>query len=110
MFGKPQVMLHKMPLSQFVFIVKASGYSRDSHRAVLSSAHFRTVVVGVPDLHTAIDVAKELVLSGAQLIELCGGFTRTDAQYLRQQLHPRIPVGVVTYDAEQEAEIARLFA
>ena len=99
-----------MPISRFTFIVKASDYSPENHRATLSSANFTTVVIGVPDLASAIHAAKEEARSGAQLIELCGGFTKRDAMQLRQQLPAGIPVGVVSYTEEQEAEIASALA
>lgn len=99
-----------MPLSRFTFIVKAPGYSPEVHRSVLSSAIFTTVIIGVPDLATAILVSKEQAKSGTQLIELCGGFTQLEASQLREQLPVNIPVGAVTYTAEQEAQMALLFA
>jgi hypothetical protein len=64
----------------------------------------------VSDLASAILVAKEQAQSGSQLIELCGGFTQQEAMQVRHQLPASIPVGAVTYTAEQEAQMARLFA
>jgi hypothetical protein len=99
-----------MPLSRFTFIVKAPGYSPEVHRATLSSEHFTTVIIGVPDLAAAIVVAKEQVQSGTQLIELCGGFTQVEAGQVRHELPVTVPVGAVAYTAEQDADMARLFA
>lgn len=99
-----------MALTRFTFIVKAPGYSPDVHRTTLASAHFTTVIVGVADLETALLVAKEQAQSGTQLIELCGGFTREEAGRIRLQLPTTLPVGVVSYTEDQEAELARLFA
>ena len=99
-----------MALSRFTFIVKAPGYSPDVHRSTLASEHFTTVIVGVANLQAAILVAKEQAQSGTQLIELCGGFTQEEASRIRLQLPSTLPVGVVSYTAEQEAELARLFA
>lgn len=98
-----------MPLSRFTFIIKAPGYCPDVHRAVISSEHFTTVIVGVSDLAGAILVANEAALSGTQLIELCGGFTPVEAGQVRRQLSVSVPVGVVAYTADQEAEMSRLF-
>lgn len=99
-----------MPLSRFTFIVKAPGYSPDVHRSTLVSEHFTTVIVGVANFETAVLVAKEQAQSGTQLIELCGGFTQEEASQIRLQMPSTLPVGVVSYTAEQEAELARLFA
>ena len=98
-----------MPLSRFTFIIKAPGYFPEVHRAVISSEHFTTVIVGVSDLASAILVANEAALSGTQLIELCGGFTPVEAGQVRHQLSVSVPVGVVAYTADQEAEMIRLF-
>ena len=99
-----------MPLSRFTFIVKAPGYSPEVHRTTLASDHFTTVIVGVANLASAVLVAKEQAQSGTQLIELCGGFTQEEASQVRLQMPPTLPVGVVFYTAEQQAELARLFA
>jgi hypothetical protein len=99
-----------MPLSRFTFIVKALGYSPDVHRAVLSSTHFTTTVIGVADLASAVLVAQEEAQRGAQLIELCGGFTQQEVSEVRHQLPQSVPVGAVAYTAEQEAQMARWFA
>lgn len=68
------------------------------------------MIVGVASLETAVFVAKEQAQSGTQLIELCGGFTQEEAAHIRLQLQSKLPVGWVSYTAEQEAELARLFA
>ena len=66
--------------------------------------------MGVADLASALLVANEQAQSGTQLIELCGGFTQAEADQVRRRVSPAIPVGSVAYTAEQEAELARLFA
>lgn len=99
-----------MSLSRFTFIVKAPGYSPDVHRTILASEHFTTVILGVANFASAMLVAQEQAQSGTQLIELCGGFTQEEASQMRLQLPAKLPVGVVAYTAEQEAEMARLFA
>ena len=99
-----------MPLSRFTFIVKAPGYSPEVHRTTLASDHFTTAIVGVANLASAVLVAKEQAQSGTQLIELCGGFTQEEASEVRLQMPPTLPVGVVSYTAEQQVELARLFA
>ena len=99
-----------MPLTRFTFIVKAPGYAAHQHRAVLASDQFSTQVIGVPDLAAAIEAAQQQAAQGTQLIELSGGFTPQEAGELRRHLPPTVPVGVVAYDAQQQAELERLFA
>jgi hypothetical protein len=97
-----------MPLSRYAFIVKAPGYSPNDHSAEVSSQQFSTKVVGVSNLSSAIQVARRLVASGVQLIELCGGFGEDEAQHLRVQIEFKVPVGVVTYSKEQTDELDRI--
>ncbi len=103
------VRIHNMTLSHYTFIIKARGYSPEIHRTILSSEHFTTVIIGVSDLATAILVAKEQTQSGTQLVELCGGFTQLEASQVRHQLPTTVPVGVVVYTTDQEAELSRMF-
>ena len=99
-----------MALSRFTFIVKAPGYAAHQHRAALTSDEFSTQVIGVSDLAAAIEAARQQAEQGTQLIELCGGFTPQEAAELRRHLPLTVPVGVVAYDAQQQAELERLFA
>lgn len=98
-----------MTLSRFAFIVKGPGYAPADHVVQLNSPLFRTQVVGVSNTQDALLAAHQLIAEGVQLIELCGGFTSSEAEQLRDQTQNRVPIGVVTYDAAQAAEIERLF-
>ncbi len=98
-----------MPLLRFAFIVKGPGYSPGEHRAEIASPQFCTRVVGVGNLASAISAAQELIDQGVQLIELCGGFSESEAAELRQQTGCKVPVGVVVYTPEQAQELCQLF-
>jgi hypothetical protein len=99
-----------MPLSVFGFIVKGPGYKADAHNAQLSSGLFTTFVVGVADFAAAQLAAQALVTNGVQLIELCGGFTESEAAQMRQYIGPNVPIGVVVYSPAQATALANLFA
>ena len=99
-----------MPLTRYAFIVKGPGYAPERHVADFQSELFRTRIVGVSDLASAIDVARRLVDEGIQLIELCGGFRESEAREVREGIGNAIPVGVVLYDDAQAAELERRFA
>jgi hypothetical protein len=99
-----------MLLRRFGFIVKAAGYDSREHRSILDSGQFKTVVVGVASCEAARDVVREMVADGIQLIELCGGFTRDDRAALEQCIEFAVPIGVVTYSAEEEARLGDLFS
>jgi hypothetical protein len=98
-----------MPLTHFAFIVKGPGYAPKIHRTSLDSTQFHTVVVGVSTVLEAIQVAIELSESGSQLIELCGGFSGTDADAIQARVGPDILVGVVRYSEEQERKLVEMF-
>jgi 2-keto-3-deoxy-6-phosphogluconate aldolase len=98
-----------MPLTHFAFIVKGPGYLPSQHTADINSDTFHTRVVGVASLEDAVSVAQNLIASGVQLIELCGGFTEDDAATIRSKTDHKIPVGVVTYSEQQSKELERLF-
>ena len=95
-------------LTKFGFIVKGPGYQHDVHRAVLDSGRFATWVVGVSNVGDATTVVAELAGGGVQLIELCGGFTQEDRDFL--QRGSDVPIGRVTYDPVEEARLSELFA
>jgi hypothetical protein len=98
-----------MMLEKFAFIVKAPGYSAEKHSTELSSDQFSTRIVGVAHLDEAIMMARKLIDEGVQLIELCGGFSQSDRAALLDQTNHKIPVGVVMYTPDQEAELLKLF-
>ena len=98
-----------MTLTKFAFIVKGPGYRPDEHRSVLDSGLFQSTIVGVSTLQQAEEIALELRASGLQLLELCGGFSVADAEFVQSLLDPEIPVGVVQYSAAQERKLTELF-
>ncbi len=98
-----------MQLIHYAFIVKATSYEPRLHRSVLDTQQFKTTVVGVSTIDEAKSVAAELVKSGIQLIELCGGFTGDDCADVQSYIGDSVMVGVVRYSPEQEARLAETF-
>lgn len=88
-------MLDKTQIFRYGFIVKGPGYFPDKHTAEISSEAFSTRVVGVSDYLSAILVAQQLVADGIQLIELCGGFTQSEADTLRKLAENKIVIDLV---------------
>ncbi|WP_316679514.1 DUF6506 family protein [Ralstonia chuxiongensis] len=87
-----------MQLSRYAFIVKGPDYFPEQHTSELRSPKFSTRVVGVSDYQTALLIAEQLIADGIQLIELCGGFTESEAVELQLSTGKKIPIGVVKYD------------
>ncbi len=63
----------------------------------------------MPTTDEAKSVAAELVKSGIQLIELCGGFTGDDCAELQTHIGESVIVGMVRYPPDQEARLAKKF-
>jgi Family of unknown function (DUF6506) len=99
-----------MPLIHYAFIVKGVGYEPRTHRSVFDAPQFKTTFVGVSTTDEAKTVAAELVISGIQLIELCGGFTADDCANVQTHIGESVLVGVVRCSPKQEARLAEACA
>ncbi|MEO1234337.1 MAG: DUF6506 family protein [Myxococcota bacterium] len=97
-----------MPLSRYVFLIKADGYPSEGSTVVLPTEAFTTTVFAAPRLEAHLKACARLVDEGAQLVELCGGFSESDARAVRESVGPGVPVGHVQFDAENRARLERL--
>lgn len=84
-----------MTLSRYAFIVKGPGYVSDEHTVEIRSQEFNTRVVGVSDFPMALSVVQQLIADDIQLIELCGGFTQSEADELRALTGDAVPINGV---------------
>lgn len=72
-----------------------------SERTFLERAGQRTILVPVPDEGSAPEVALDLInQDGVELIELCGGFSASDAARVIEAVDGRVPVGHVAFALE----------
>lgn len=99
-----------MALHRFGFIVKGAGYDPKLHTASLTSPQITTTIVGVATPEQAMPVAKKMVASGIQLIELCGGFGPIWTARVIDAIDAAIPVGSVSYGPESIDQMHELFA
>jgi Family of unknown function (DUF6506) len=94
-----------MALTKFGFIVTGDNFVQHQ-----GTAKFAMKVVGVSTPAEGIEVAKEMVAEGIQLIELCGGFSPVWAGKVIEAIDYAVPVGVVAYGPESIDAMYRLFS
>ena len=99
-----------MALERFGFIVTGNGYDPAQHRVNLDSAAIETLIVGVAAPEQALAVAREMVASGVQLIELCGGFGPIWTARVLEAIDHAVPVGAVGYGPESIDQMHALFS
>ena len=99
-----------MALTKFGFIVKGDGLDPATHRQVMASSTFEMLTVGVGSCEEALPVAQEMVASGTQLIELCGGFGPIWTSRLIEAIDGAVPIGAVAYGPEAIDQLHAIFA
>ncbi|MEW5560118.1 DUF6506 family protein [Enterobacter asburiae] len=80
------------------------------HRNESNSCEFITVGFS-PSAKTdgsIIQVAKQLVSEGVQVIEICGGFGPTWVTKISEAVGPDVPVGTVMYGPEHRAALLHI--
>lgn len=91
-----------MALRYWAYIFLSPGFDAKDHVAVLESDSCRYKTIGI-DMHhkeQVIDIAKQLVAEGVQLIELCGGFGPQWIARVSEAIQGVVPVGGVFYGPE----------
>lgn len=94
-----------MALTKFGFIVTGDHFEQ-----MQGTDKFSMKVVGVTHPEQGIDVARNMVAEGIQLIELCGGFSPVWAGKIIEAIEYAVPVGVVAYGPESIDAMHALFA
>jgi hypothetical protein len=98
-----------MALTRFGFIVTGQGLDPAVHRSVMQSPAFTMIAVGVARAEQGVEVAKQLVADGVQLLELCGGFGPVWTGKIIEAIGGAIPVGSVGYGPESIDQMFALF-
>ena len=94
-----------MALTRFGFIVTGDNFTQHQ-----GTDRFKMTVVGVSKPEQGVEVAKQMVKDGIQLIELCGGFSPVWAGKIIEAIDYAVPVGVVAYGPESIDAMYKLFA
>lgn len=94
-----------MALTSFGFIVTGDDFVQHQ-----GTDAFKMKVVGVKSPEQGLEVAKQMVEEGIQLIELCGGFSPVWTGKIIEAIDYAVPVGVVAYGPESIDSMYELFA
>ena len=86
----------------FGYIFLTPGFSPDTNTVVTTKDGHTFTAVGIDMEHKekVIDVARQLVEDGSQIIELCGGFGPEWITKVQEALGMEVPVGGVYYGPE----------
>lgn len=91
-----------MKFNHFIYIFLGPELDPLKHRTQIKTDQFTFTTVGISFNHKeqVVDVAKEAVANGAQVIELCGGFGPLWIAKVSEAIGTEIPVGSVAYGPE----------
>jgi len=91
-----------MKFKHFAVIVSSEGMDPKIHRHTIKTdkVTYTTVAVNAKHKEQVIEVAKELIKEGAQIIELCGGFGPLWIAKVIESTKNQVPIGGVFYGPE----------
>ena len=90
-----------MSLKFWAYIFLSPGFD-SREQTLLKSDQTKVKVIGIDmkKKEEVIQVAKELVADGVQMIELCGGFGPIWVAKILEEIQHAVPVGSVMYGPE----------
>jgi hypothetical protein len=99
-----------MKLKHVAFIFMGPEVDPKIHRAEIKTPQFNLTIIGVNvnNLNQTIDIAKELVANGVQIIELCSGYGSSWIGKLSEIFDHKIPIGNVLFGPEFRDSISEL--
>lgn len=99
-----------MKFNQYAYIFIGVGMDEKKHRTVFKSDQNTCIMVGLDPSNKArvVELAKELVAEGVQMIELCGGFGPLWVAKVLEALKGSVPVGGVYYGPEARQQLVDL--
>lgn len=84
-------------LTKYGFINLGAAYQPTAHRAVIASSEFSSTIICVSNIDEAVDIAKQMVIDGIEIIELCGEFGQSGAFQIVNAINCKVPVGYVSF-------------
>jgi hypothetical protein len=101
-----------MALKSWAYLFLSPGFNPEKHRTEMESSHTKVTLIGIDikKKEEVINVAKNLVKEGIQMIELCGGFGPIWVSKVSEAIRYAIPVGSVTYGPEARKPLLDLLS
>ncbi len=99
-----------MKFNNFAYIFLGPDLDPKENRAVIKTPKltFTTVGIAFHNKEQVIDIAKEMIANGAQMIELCGGFGPIWIAKVSEAINGKVPVGSVAYGPEARKPLVDL--
>ncbi|MDR0841416.1 MAG: DUF6506 family protein [Christensenellaceae bacterium] len=94
----------------WAFIYLSPGCNPKIHKATIASPGWEVCICGVDSIDDGCELAKTLVSSGCQLIEVCGGFGKDGAERLVAAIDDAVPVGYVDYFPDGPARLQEILS
>lgn len=91
-----------MALKYWAYIFLSPGFDPHKQNVTLESSQSKVKLIGIEmkKKEEVLQVAKQLVKEGVQLIELCGGFGPVWVAKVLEEINHSIAVGSVMYGPE----------
>lgn len=91
-----------MALRYWAYVFLSPGFDAKQHTSTMESdtCRFKAIGIDINKKEQVIEVAKQLVAEGVQIIELCGGFGPQWIAKVSDAIRGAIPVGGVFYGPE----------
>jgi hypothetical protein len=101
-----------MKFNNFIYIFLGPGLNPQTDRAVIQNEQVTFTTVGIDFQHKdlVIDIAREAIANGAQMIELCGGFGPLWVAKVSEAIQGKVPVGSVAYGPEARKPLLDLLS
>ena len=101
-----------MKFNNFAYIFLGPNLDPKQHRAEIKTDKltFSTIGLAFDKKELVIDIAKELIKNGAQMIELCGGFGPLWIAKIHEATKGEIPIGSVAYGPEARKPLLDLLS